>query len=133
MRSPPLIQGLDHLGQNVSLTLTDENGIRTLGKAYGNVTRFGQSPEDSSSVSVDLPILADHLIRTLPESSNSGEEVKTAIKKAVVYERHDSYIPDANGISILDPRGMNISQYTNKGDVVRLSSGWGLIYTGIPD
>jgi hypothetical protein len=121
---PDIVSGLDDLGVSLSQMLGEDTGFRLLGKAYRNTTKFAQEPGDEGGTSVDLPLLVEYLVTHIPGSSDTGEKIKTSLNKAILYERHDKYIPDARGIAIMDPQGTSHETYLENDPNVKITPGW---------
>ena len=121
---PDVVSRLDELGVSLNKILEEENGLRVLGKAYRNTTKFAQEPGDEGGTSLDLPLLLQYLISHVQDSGSSSSSVNDSVAKAIVYERHDKYITDAKGLSILDPQGTTHDMYVEDGVNAKVSPAW---------
>lgn len=121
---PDIVSRLDEFGISLSQVIGNGTGFRILGKAYRNTTKFAQEPGNEGGVSVDLPLLIQYMTSHVPASDESGVSINDSMNKAIIYERHDKYISDARGLSILDPQGITPDLYVKTGEDVKLTPGW---------
>lgn len=97
----PILLGIDQLAQGIQ---ADMGAAYTpLLAATVKSGSFGQTrtAERRSEHSIDLADFAQHLKDRLPSVSVAAEAVSTAVRRAVVYNRTDGTVPQANGVSIL--------------------------------
>lgn len=121
---PEIANKLEDLGTSLSQVMGETTGFRVIGKAYRNSTKFAQEPGTAGGTSVDLSLLVQYLMAHVPGADKAGASINESINKAVLYERHDKYIPDARGISIMDPQGISHDQYLENGVNVKVTPGW---------
>ncbi|WP_181391818.1 clostripain-related cysteine peptidase [Methanospirillum lacunae] len=121
---PDIANKLEDLGASLTQVMKDTTGFRLIGKAYRNSTKFAQEPGNNGGTSVDLSLLVQYLMSHVSGAEKAGSSINESINKAVLYERHDKYISDARGLSIMDPQGTSHDQYLEDGVNVKVTPGW---------
>lgn len=121
---PDIANQLEDLGVSLSQVMEESTGFRVIGKAYRNSTKFAQEPGNDGGTSVDLSLLVQYLISHVSGAEKAAASINESINKAVLYERHDKYISDARGLSIMDPQGTSHDQYLEDGVNVKVTPGW---------
>lgn len=122
----PVQKALDELGTDLNRTLLPDSSIVPIARAYEKTTRFGENFDEGKqqALKIDLGTLANYLVEALPETKEAGNNLKIALKDAVVYEHHDELMSNATGLSIADPLTLPETDYEEIADILSISPGW---------
>lgn len=83
--------------------LTDPTNMTTISRVANRATKFGGSAYDYFN-EIDLGVYMDYLSQYYPEEC---EPVRTHFRNAVLYNRQNDYLADAQGISVYFPASIN--------------------------
>ncbi len=120
---PAIRDGLDKLGAKLIQVVKTEEGLHDIKAAYNNAIRLGVTDGDAGT-SVDLVSLMTNIGKKRPELNSDTQKIIALTKKAVVFEKHNSYSQSVCGISIAAPDAMDIKQYDKYGQGVKIGPKW---------
>ncbi len=120
---PAIRDSLDKLGTKLIPVVKTEEGLHDLKAAYNNAIRLGVTDGDAGT-SVDLVSLMTNIGKKRPELNSDTQKIIALAKKAVIFEKHNSYSQSVCGISIAAPDAMNIQQYDKYGQGVKIGPKW---------